>query len=279
MLPVDGVIAAYNLVLACVWLTAIPLAPMALPLAVAHGLAAALPLLLRRVPVGLPRPAALAREIYPFVALALFWTELGLLQAVRQIPPHDPTVAGWDRAIFGIHLHTTWSAAMPAPWLSEAMYGSYFSYYLILTLPPLALALAGRVDALRDIALRAMVTYLGCFLVYIAFPVYGPFSYGAVTNDPSATGILHALVNRARESGDSPGTAFPSSHVAGALTMAWTGWRWFPRPVGVALVALAILVPFATVYTGNHYTIDAVAGALWAVAAQLILVPALARAF
>jgi membrane-associated phospholipid phosphatase len=270
-------IACYNLILACVWIGAIPLGPVALPFAGVHVVAAALPWLLVRAPERIPCGVSAAREIYPFLALALFWTELGVLQEVRRIPPHDAQVAAWDLALFGAHPHQVWSAAMPAAWLSELMYGAYFSYYLILILPPLALALTGRVGRLREVSLRAMATYLGCFLCYVAFPVYGPHSFDPGAAVSGAPGVLHSLVDRARESGDSPGTAFPSSHVAGALTMAFTAWRWFPRPIGVALIVLACLVAPATIYTGNHYGIDALAGVLLAVVAQGILVPALVR--
>jgi membrane-associated phospholipid phosphatase len=270
-------IAFYNLALAAVWIGAIHRGTVALPLAAAHVIAATLPWLLGRTTGRLPRAADIGREIYPFLALALFWTELGVLQQIRRVPPHDAVVAEWDRAIFGVNFNQVWSTAMPAPWLSELMYGAYFSYYLILILPPLALAITGRVTELRETSLRVMATYLGCFLIYVAFPVYGPHAFNPGAAAAGAPGFLHSLVDRARESGDSPGTAFPSSHVAGALTMAWTTWRWFPRPVGIALVVLACLVPPATVYTGNHYAVDALAGVLLAVLAQGVAVPALVR--
>jgi membrane-associated phospholipid phosphatase len=60
------------------------------------------------------------------------------------------------------------------------------------------------------------------------------------------------------------------------VTVAWFGRRWF-KPRAASLLALgALLVTLATVYTRNHYAIDALAGALWGVAVQRLLAPALA---
>ena len=77
--------------------------------------------------------------------------------------------------------------------------------------------------------------------------------------------------------GDSPGTAFPSSHVAGALTVAWFGCLWLGRAGAALLCVLATLVTVGTVYTGNHFAIDSLAGLLWGAGAQALIVPALAR--
>jgi len=85
-------------------------------------------------------------------------------------------------------------------------------------------------------------------------------------------------VHEAGDFGDSMGTAFPSSHVAGSLTAAWAGWRWFSRPTAMLLALEAAGVVVATVYTQNHYAIDVLAGILWAVLLQLTVVPVLERA-
>jgi membrane-associated phospholipid phosphatase len=216
---------------------------------------------------------ATIRELYPLLAIGVFWVELGVLQRVCQAPGHDARVAAWDLMVFGQHLHRTWSAAMPARWLSELMYGAYFSYYLILIVPPLALAVRRRLDALRDVGLRVTATYLSCFAFYVVWPVFGPHAADPSAAAAGTPGFLHSLVDLARGLGDSPGTAFPSSHVAGALTMAWAAWPWVPRPAGLVLASLALLVAPATVYTGNHYAIDALAGVVWAILAQGVLVP------
>ncbi len=278
VLPIDLLIATYNVILACVWVPIAARAPIAGWITAAHLAAAMLPWVLHRAPGRLPGPLAAAREAYPLTGLVIFWAELGLLQQIRQIPAHDHLVAAWDQALFGMHLHAAWMPAMPARWLSETMYGSYFLYYVLLALPPLVVGLGRRLDAFRDTVFRLMTPYLGCYLFYIAFPVYGPRATDAGHAAALAPGFFQILVERAHEAGNSLGTAFPSSHAAGAVTVAWIGCRLFSRPVAALLVLQACAVLLATVYTQNHFAVDALVGALWAVLAQAFLVPALASA-
>ncbi len=278
VLAIDWLVALYNAVMACVWGAAAGRAPVAGWIALAHAAAVPLPWILGRIPARLPRPLAVLREAYPLSGLLLFWSELGLLQQIRRLPTHDALISGWDRALFGLHLHAAWMPAMPERWLSETMFGSYFLYYPLLFLAPLVVGLGGRRDAFRDVVFRLMTSYLGCYLFYVAFPVYGPQSAVAGHAGGPGMGFFQALVERAREAGDSLGTAFPSSHATGAVTVAWVGCRCLPRPVGVLLSIQAGLVLLATVYTQNHFAIDALVGATWAILAQSLLVPALASA-
>jgi membrane-associated phospholipid phosphatase len=205
-----------------------------------------------------------------------FWTELGFLRPFHATT-HDHWVTALDLAVFRVHLNAVWMPRMPWLWLSEVMHGAYYFYYLLIIGPPLALLLTRRRDALPDMLLRLLVTYLGCYTFYLAFPVDGPGHTMVHYQGAPTTGFFYHLVHAAGDFGDSMGTAFPSSHVAGALTGVWASWRTFSRPV-VALLALeGIGVAVATVYTQNHYAIDVVAGIAWAAVLQRWVVPALAR--
>jgi membrane-associated phospholipid phosphatase len=164
---------------------------------------------------------------------------------------------------------------MPQVWLSELMHFVYFLYYLLIALPPLALAVRGRTGALQDAALRMMATYLACYLAYIAFPVDGPAQFVPLHRGPHTDGFWYQLVYGAVERGDSRGTAFPSSHVAGIVTIATVGWLHFPRSVAGLLAAEAAGVVLATVYTQRHYAIDTLAGAALGLAMQALVVPLL----
>src|SRR2546427_596110 len=142
------------------------------------------------------------------------------------------------------------------------MHFAYWAYYLLIGLPPLALMLLGRTAALRDLVFRLMLTYLTCYAIYLVYPVYGPGltlpRYAGPLND----GLFHRLVASALGAGDSPGSAFPSSHVAGAVTIAYACSRWLPRRIATLLWLEAIGVLVSTVYTQNHFPVDALAG--WA---------------
>ena len=272
--PVDWIIASYNAILAVTWLGLASRDAGASWLALAHAGAAVLPWLLRGLPQA-PPPARALRDGYPLIGLAFFWAELGPLQALRGAEPRDLFVQQLDLALFGVHWHEIWMSVMPGRWVSEVMHFAYFLYYLILVIPPLAIGFHRGPRAFRSVALALVITYLSCFLFYVVFPVYGPRASDAASLAAAPDGLFHSLVERARASGDSPGTAFPSSHVAGAATIAWLGWRWLSRRWFAILALAALAVALATVYTQNHYAVDALAGLLWIVPLQGGLAPAL----
>ncbi|MCI0689339.1 MAG: phosphatase PAP2 family protein, partial [Sporichthyaceae bacterium] len=111
------------------------------------------------------------------------------------------------------------------------------------------------------------------------YPVIGPAELMPHYQGELTQGLFYRLTHAARDAGDSLGTAFPSSHAAGAVTAAWLAWRWFGRPVAVLLTVQAGGVLLATVYTQNHYAVDAVAGLVWALGLQAIAVPAILGLF
>jgi len=274
--PVDWIVASYNATLTIVWLGLVSRVAGAPWLALAHAAAAGIPWLLRRIPHVPPR-ARLLRDSYPLIGLALFWAELGPLQALRGMKPHDLFVQRLDLAVFGVHWQEIWMNAMPDRWVSEGMHFAYFLYYLLLVIPPLVIGFRRGQGGFRSVVLALTLTYLSCFLFYLAFPVYGPRSSGAASLATVPHGFFHTLVDRVRAIGDSLGTAFPSSHVAGVATIAWLGWRWLSKTWSVILTLAALAVALATVYTRNHYAIDALVGLLWIVPFQGWLAPALER--
>ena len=275
--PVDWLLGGYNAIGAGFWLAAIGHSPAAPWIVAAHVLGAFLPWGATIADRGANRLLRAAREAYPLLLLYPLYAEVGLFHAAMGSAGHDATVLAWDRTLFSTNWHRVLASAMPAAWLREAMYGTYFSYYLLIALPPLAAALARRWDAFRAISFRMMLTYVVCYAIYFAYPAFGPMH----ADPESAAGIARAthggffpsLVRAAAASGDSPGTAFPSSHVAGALTAAWLGFRWHARWVAWVQLALAAGVALSTVYTGNHYAIDALVGILLAVVLQAVVAP------
>ncbi len=275
--PVDRVVAAYNGVMALVWATLVGSGGYATAIVIAHAAAAALPWLISRVrqTSGVMRSFI---DLSPLIMLAAFWPELDLLRIGLPAVGHDDVILMLDQRMFGTHLHATWLPSMPHVWLSELMHAFYFGYYPLIVLPALALLVRQRRDALHDLSLRLMVAYVACYLIYIPFPVYGPSLTLGHFAGPHTDGLLYRVVASARQVGDSPGTAFPSSHVVGAVTLAVVGWRWFSRPVAWLMTIEALGVLLSTVYTQHHYGIDAVAGLGLALGVQFIIVPMLGGA-
>jgi membrane-associated phospholipid phosphatase len=274
--PVDYVVAAYNLVLAAVWVLLIGRVNYAPLLFAAHVAAVFLPSLLEHKPIGISRRMGSLQDVYPLLWVMAFWTELDYLRAHLHAAANDAPIVSLDHAVFGVHLHNVWITIMPQVWLSELMHFCYFAYYALIFIPPIVLAVRQQRAALRDVILRLTVTYLACYLVYIAFPVDGPHYVTAPYQGPLTDGFFYKLVRAVQDFGDSRGAAFPSSHVTGAVTIAIIGWRWFNRPVAVLLSLEALGVLMSTVYTQNHYAVDSLAGFAWAITLQGAVVPALA---
>lgn len=274
---VDRLLAGYNLVLVVVWASAWSEAPYAPWLCLAHAAAAALPWLITGAEDRFSRPGWVLREVYPFLLLSVFWSELGLLRGLLHATAYDPAVEAMDLAVFGVHLHAVWLPHMPRLWLSELMHGSYFGYYGLIAGPALWLLVRGRRDAYHDLTFRLLLSYLICYVIYIGFPVDGPIYTMAPYHGPLTHGVFYQLAHDVVEYGHAQGATFPSSHVAGAVTIAWVGWRYFPRPVAALLVLEALGVTVSTVYTQNHYAVDSLAGVALAVLVQLWLAPWLLR--
>ncbi|MGD9522314.1 MAG: phosphatase PAP2 family protein [Gemmatimonadales bacterium] len=271
--PVDRWIAVLNITLAGTWLGHWSGSPWAAYYVLAFLLAALLPALLVRLPIRLSPVASAVRDGYPLAWIGLVWGTLGLRMGEGLLGgANDALVARWDLALFGQHLNLAWMPAMPWAWFSESMYACYNAYYLLLVAVPAWFILRGCPRTAREVILRLAVTYAACFLVYAVFPVIGPMEM-LPRFTPDTEGLFRSLSGAARAAGDSLGTAFPSSHTAGSIALAWITWRLAPRPVAVVVAMLALAVACATVYTQNHFAVDTLAGIAIAAATLGVLVP------
>jgi len=275
VLPVDRLLAGYNLLLAAVWAVAWPRAAYVPWLSTAHAAAAALPWLLAQGNGRLTCAGRILRDVYPLLLLSVFWSELGLLREQLHAATYDHAVEALDLAVFGVHVHALWLPRMPQMWVSELMHFSYFGYYLLIAGPALWLLATRRRDEYHDMIFRLLLTYLACYVIYIGFPVDGPIYTLAPYRGQITEGLFYRLAHGAVEFGHSMGATFPSSHVAGAATIAYVGWRYFPRPVAILLALQAVGVALSTIYTQNHFAIDSVAGIALAAVVQGVVAPRL----
>jgi membrane-associated phospholipid phosphatase len=280
--PVDRVVAAYNLLLAGAWALAASAAPHRAPaswwVVVAHLTAALLLWLVHsaraRVAARVAGVVAIAIDVYPLLMVAGAWTELGSLLPLLHPRSYDRIALWLDGLVFGTHWHLRWVAGMPWPWLSEIMYAAYFSLYPMLACVPVALVIGRHRAALRDYVFSLTLTYLGCCVIYLWFPVVGPAQFVPHV-DSAHHGLFFVFSAAIQQAGDSLGTSCPSTHVAASATIALVAWRRFPRPVALVFVMGAVMIALATVYTQNHYAVDVVAGYAVVLALQSVVAPAL----
>jgi len=278
LIPVDYILALYNIVLIAVWAPLATTTPVARWMIAVHTAALGLPWLLLRAGSLRSRGVAALREVYPVIWLGAFWKELGIHCELVGSAPNDALLASLDRAVFHVNANVTWPAAAPAVWLSELMQGVYFLYYVLFAGLVLYLVLRSRRPITRDTILRLSAAYTAAYLVYAIAPTVGPMWMSEFPR-LGAQGLFRTLNDALQAAGDAAGTAFPSTHTAGSITLAWLAWRYCPRWVAVPVTALALAIIPATVYTQNHFLLDAVCGAMLGLWLQASAIPALRGAY
>jgi hypothetical protein len=225
-------------------------------LLVAHALL--LPLLFLLTRPGLGRLGRTLREIYPLFLLPALYSELDLLNSTF-MPVHDAVVQRWELLVFGSQVSHLWWQALPSPFLSTLLHSAYLSYYLIVSIPALFFAWQGDLAAVRRFVLVVIATFVLCYLVFIFFPVAGPY-YEFPRPAAWFTGNAAArLVYDALAKGSSYGTAFPSSHVAAAVAATFAASRT-SRRLGLILTIPTALLTAGVVYCQMHYGVDALGG-------------------
>lgn len=257
--PVDLLLAGYLALVSLVALARAPEQPGCWWLLVSHALFGVLLYLITRP--GLGPVGRTIRELYPLLLLAGLYGELDVLNGPGTIAVHDATVQQWELAIFGVQLSAAWWRAMPSRFWSTVLHAAYLSYYLIVVAPAFYFAWRRNLPALRHFVLVMMTTFVACYLVFIFFPVAGPY-YVFPRPDPWFTDNLFArMVYGTLATGSSFGAAFPSSHVAATLAAALSSARGSRRLAWV-LALPTVLLTLAVVYCQMHYGVDAIAGLL-----------------
>jgi len=234
--------------------------PMAWVL-LANGLYAWLIVLAARPELG--RAAEVLRDVYPILLLGALYPALDILNYFGGVGTHDLAVRGWEVSLFGEELSRSWWQRYPSPFWSTVLHAAYFAYYPIIVAPLALFLIRGDIVAARRTALWLVSTFLVSYLVFLAFPVAGPY-YEFPRPDPSFLDNPAArLVYATLAQGSAYGAAFPSSHVAATLVAtaaAFRGSRW----LGWVLVLPAVLLTVGVVYCQMHYAVDALAGVVLA---------------
>lgn len=224
------------------------------------------------------------RHYYPILLYTGFYRETGELNQMTMTGYLDPTFIRLDHGIFGVQPSLTLMQSLPFWPISEVMYASYFSYYIMIAGVGLALFLRDRRQFFHYVSVVSFVFYV-CYLIYIFTPVMGPRIFHRVLDGyelpaelqpvaapefPAAvqTGVFFRIMVWIYDTFEAPGAAFPSSHVAVALTTLYFSCRYL-RPIRLIHLVVGLLLCLSTVYCRYHYAVDVVAGVITA----LVLLP------
>lgn len=206
------------------------------------------------------------RNWMPVIALPVLYAEApSIIAAAGHLTMRDPVILGVEHLLFGSP-SADLARAWPSRALSELLHASYLSYYAIVVSMPAVLEYGGRRRDFSRSVFALMLTFVLCLLIFTAFPVEGP-RYRAVADAPH--GPIRAATLWLLANGSSRGTAFPSSHVAVAVTQAILAVRFYGLR-GLWLAALTLLLAIGAVYGGFHYAVDTIAGAALGVAATTL---------
>jgi membrane-associated phospholipid phosphatase len=275
--PVDRLMVLFNVGFGVLWLAGLGRVPAAPWLVFGHAAGVLLAWLAGRLGPGASPIGRGLRELYPIVLISLYWLEMGLVRHGFHDGTYDAVIAVADQWMSGgTHLQLLWMPAMPWVWFSEMMYAVYWLYYPMVFGTPLAL-LVWRRPSLEPFVFRVTLAYVACYVSYAIFPVDGPSHTMEKFVGPHMEGFFYNLVVSGTHAADSMGTAFPSSHVVGAVTAALVAVQWFSRPWAVVFLLGALGVALSTVYTQSHFAIDSVIGIVFAAVLYYPLAPVLER--
>jgi membrane-associated phospholipid phosphatase len=197
-------------------------------------------------------------EFYALILAVFMYTAVGVLNRAAGVS-YDLAVQSWEEALFRAQPSLDWIRSASWTWLSWPLHVAYLSYYLIVAAAPLGLLLSGRRREAAGAATLIMAAFYVCYAIFASFPVAGPrYAFTLARNAATAT-LPARLAQQLLNSASAWGTAFPSSHVAAALTAGLAAWGVW-RPLGAVLVPAALLMTLGAVYGQFHYAVDALAG-------------------
>lgn len=221
--------------------------------------------------------------------LLLLFANLSVYSNIKvRIPALNPEIGdalfiAWDNALFGADF-APWleQYTQDNPWLSRFLADTYKHDYLWMVVLLWVGYLRRDTVALRWIFAATCLTYITAILITVGYPSMGPFFMEPDrfrwVNDTGVGGaqrFLKKVYNQnlaALQAGERIGgrsfagiAAFPSLHIGHMVVMGWAAIRLMPL-YAVWMLGVTIVTFFATVAFGWHYAVDAIGGAILAIA-------------
>jgi membrane-associated phospholipid phosphatase len=199
------------------------------------------------------------RHWLPVLLLAIVYLELDTLNDMFGAEFHDDAIVALEEQIFGAQWAVSLRQWLPWRPLSEYLHLGYFSYYFLFPILGVSLFVRGKWAEYRYLATATLLAFIICYTIFIVYPVGGPWNNFIRPSLSEVGYFIPPLVHNVLIAGESIGTAFPSSHVAAALTI-WLVAAQVDRPVFRLFAFLVPALIVGTMYGGFHYAIDVVLG-------------------
>ncbi len=227
----------------------------------------------------------LIRNIYPLMLTAYFFEITMVTNRVFFKGYIDPSFQALEQWVFGSQPSISWGVNFDYFWLQELMHFAYFAYYPLVVITPIYLYFKQRENLGEFVFTTSTVFYL-CFFIFSWLPVIGARAFGQefISRFPeiaSGAALNPLSINTAELTTlyrygpftrimayiyiQSPhaGGAFPSSHVAVAISIALAINRYLPKMRRI-VAPIVVLLCLSTVYCHYHYLIDVIGGIILA---------------
>lgn len=206
----------------------------------------------------------LARSWYPLFIFGVFFDLTTFSNRVVFHNYLDPFFQYLDNLIFGYQPAIIWGTKLDNFFFQEFFHFAYFSYYFMI--PALGIYYyQKRKSEFERYVVNISFIFIICNLTYNFLPVIGGrfwaetlaltknFRYGLFTN------IMAFIYNKTQHWGG----AFPSSHVAVALTVFLSAQRQKLK-VSYWLLIHIFILSISVVYCHYHYFVDIIGGIIYA---------------
>lgn len=204
------------------------------------------------------------RTWYPLLLCIFFFENVG--NVIHLILPEwqDRIPLAIDLVVLGVH-PTLWFQQWVRPWLTEWMQACYTSYFFLCPILAAVLLKRGHLRQAEETLFGTALTYYGCYLFFVFFPIEGPYHALSSSHRVELTGnAVTLLINWIESFARVHGGAFPSAHVAGSTVFLYYAHR-YSRCLFWVFLPVVLCLFVATVYGRYHYFADVWTG--WAAAA------------
>lgn len=202
------------------------------------------------------------RYWYVLIVFPILYWDMGHYLHMIIAGEQDHYILALEKSIFGV-LPNLWVQKLVNPVLTEIMQLSYAVYWFTIPGSAAVCYFSKRYRVFEYLILSLSITFFISYLLFVLFPVAGPRFTLASQITAAYKGLLVTPFLRSFvASAGLRGGAFPSSHVAVAVTGLLFMWRYFPKIGKRYFLPAVIALSLATVYGQYHYVTDVFAGLL-----------------
>jgi len=206
----------------------------------------------------------LVRDWYVLLLFLYFFEATSAVNKIVFADFLDPFFQKIDYAFFGYQPGSEWEGMLGGYLINEILHFAYFCYYLMGVFY-LAVYIKSQ-ELFRRYAFILSFVFFICYLIFNLLPVVGgrflpgmmeatqTYQHGPFTH------IMAYIYNNTPHLGG----AFPSSHVAIAVTVNISAFK-YNKITGWLILPIVFLLTISTVYCHYHYFIDTIFGVIFGI--------------